>query len=187
MSEPSIFTRILHGRDPVRDHRRDRERVRDPRHRAQGAGAPAGDPEVARSTATSSSSPRAIPTCWPSSSASRTRVAAEHSDGDFRLVFNTGAGAGQTVFHVHAHVLAGDLDESEPRCLTRTTIPHVERVYADGVAMVQLLGPQDRLLRVVEREHPERRRARARQRDHPDRGCRSRRRCARRSSTSCSR
>jgi phosphate starvation-inducible PhoH-like protein len=31
----------------------------------------------------------------------------------------------------------------------------VERVYADGVAMVQLLGPQDRLLRVVEREHPE--------------------------------
>ena len=32
--------------------------------------------------------------------------------------------------------------------------PTVERVYADGVAMVQLLGPQDRLLRVVEREHP---------------------------------
>ncbi|WP_417562452.1 PhoH family protein [Microbacterium sp.] len=30
-----------------------------------------------------------------------------------------------------------------------------ERVYADGVAMVQLLGPQDRLLRVVEREHPD--------------------------------
>ena len=33
--------------------------------------------------------------------------------------------------------------------------PIVERVYADGVAMVQLLGPQDRLLRVVEREHPD--------------------------------
>lgn len=32
--------------------------------------------------------------------------------------------------------------------------PSVERIYADGVAMVQLLGPQDRLLRVVEREHP---------------------------------
>lgn len=30
----------------------------------------------------------------------------------------------------------------------------IERIYADGVAMVQLLGPQDRLLRVVEREHP---------------------------------
>ena len=38
-------------------------------------------------------------------------VAAEHSDGDFRLVFNTGPGAGQTVFHVHAHVLAGGLSE----------------------------------------------------------------------------
>jgi histidine triad (HIT) family protein len=38
-------------------------------------------------------------------------LAAEHSDGDFRLVFNTGPGAGQTVFHVHAHVLAGGLDE----------------------------------------------------------------------------
>ena len=38
-------------------------------------------------------------------------LAAEHADGDFRLVFNTGAGAGQTVFHVHAHVLAGALDE----------------------------------------------------------------------------
>jgi phosphate starvation-inducible protein PhoH and related proteins len=30
-----------------------------------------------------------------------------------------------------------------------------EHIYADGVAMVQLLGPQDRLLRVVEREHPD--------------------------------
>lgn len=39
------------------------------------------------------------------------QLAAEHADGDFRLVFNTGAGAGQTVFHVHAHVLAGGLRE----------------------------------------------------------------------------
>jgi histidine triad (HIT) family protein len=38
-------------------------------------------------------------------------LAAEHSDGDFRLVFNTGPNAGQTVFHVHAHVLAGGLHE----------------------------------------------------------------------------
>ncbi|WP_434969368.1 HIT domain-containing protein [Microbacterium sp. bgisy207] len=39
------------------------------------------------------------------------RVAIDYGDGDFRLVFNTGAGAGQTVFHVHAHVLGGGLAE----------------------------------------------------------------------------
>lgn len=31
----------------------------------------------------------------------------------------------------------------------------IEKIYADGVAMVQLLGPQDRLLRMLEKEHPE--------------------------------
>jgi histidine triad (HIT) family protein len=39
-------------------------------------------------------------------------LAAEQSDGDFRLVFNTGPAAGQTVFHVHAHVLSGKLNEA---------------------------------------------------------------------------
>lgn len=39
------------------------------------------------------------------------RVATELGDGQFRLVFNTGEDAGQTVFHVHAHVLAGGLEE----------------------------------------------------------------------------
>jgi histidine triad (HIT) family protein len=39
------------------------------------------------------------------------RLAAEHTDGEFRLVFNTGESAGQTVFHVHAHVLGGALPE----------------------------------------------------------------------------
>ena len=32
-------------------------------------------------------------------------LAAEHTNGEYRLVFNTGASAGQTVFHIHAHVL----------------------------------------------------------------------------------
>ena len=35
-------------------------------------------------------------------------VASELADGQFRLVFNTGEGAGQTIFHVHAHVLASN-------------------------------------------------------------------------------
>lgn len=39
-------------------------------------------------------------------------VAAEHGTPEFRLVFNTGAAAGQTVFHVHAHVLGGNLNET---------------------------------------------------------------------------
>lgn len=38
-------------------------------------------------------------------------IARERADGDFRLVFNTGELAGQTVFHAHAHVLAGSLEE----------------------------------------------------------------------------
>ena len=38
-------------------------------------------------------------------------LATEHSNGEFRLVFNSGESAGQTVFHVHAHLLSGDLEE----------------------------------------------------------------------------
>lgn len=40
------------------------------------------------------------------------QMATEHANGEFRLVFNNGETAGQTVFHVHAHVLAGKLEES---------------------------------------------------------------------------
>ena len=39
------------------------------------------------------------------------RIAEERGNGEFRLIFNNGASAGQTIFHVHAHVLAGELEE----------------------------------------------------------------------------
>ena len=32
-------------------------------------------------------------------------LADEHCGGEYRLIFNEGATAGQTIFHVHAHVL----------------------------------------------------------------------------------
>jgi histidine triad (HIT) family protein len=35
------------------------------------------------------------------------RVAKENGIRDFRLVYNNGAKAGQTVFHIHMHVLGG--------------------------------------------------------------------------------
>ncbi|MFT4299010.1 MAG: histidine triad nucleotide-binding protein [Aeromicrobium sp.] len=35
------------------------------------------------------------------------KIADEHGTGSYRLVFNTGADAFQTVFHCHGHVLSG--------------------------------------------------------------------------------
>ncbi len=39
------------------------------------------------------------------------QLAERYCDGEYRLVFNEGASVGQTVFHVHAHVLGGGLAE----------------------------------------------------------------------------
>jgi histidine triad (HIT) family protein len=39
------------------------------------------------------------------------KLATEFSNGEFRLVFNNGASVGQTIFHVHAHLLSGQLEE----------------------------------------------------------------------------
>jgi len=42
------------------------------------------------------------------------KLADEHAGGQYRLIFNTGERVGQTVFHVHAHVLSTqDGDSSE--------------------------------------------------------------------------
>ncbi|GAA1565386.1 histidine triad nucleotide-binding protein [Leucobacter aridicollis] len=34
------------------------------------------------------------------------QLADEHANGEYRLIFNNGSSAGQTVFHVHAHLIA---------------------------------------------------------------------------------
>jgi histidine triad (HIT) family protein len=39
------------------------------------------------------------------------QLADERTGGHYRLIFNTGERSGQTVFHVHAHVLGGNLTE----------------------------------------------------------------------------
>jgi histidine triad (HIT) family protein len=39
--------------------------------------------------------------------AAATAVAAAEGLNDYRIVYNTGTSAGQSVFHVHAHVLGG--------------------------------------------------------------------------------
>ncbi len=48
-----------------------------------------------------------------------------------------------------------DNQEPQERRLNAPPPESVEKIYADGVAMVQLLGPQDRLLRMLEKEHPD--------------------------------
>lgn len=53
-----------------------------------------------------------LATLEPGTMADLVAAAAEVAEGeglggDYRLVFNTGAGAGQTVFHTHLHLLGG--------------------------------------------------------------------------------
>lgn len=43
--------------------------------------------------------------------AAASSLAEEFCGGQFRLIFNTGPDSGQTIFHVHAHVLGGRLGE----------------------------------------------------------------------------
>lgn len=40
------------------------------------------------------------------------QLATEHANGEYRLIFNNGETAAQSVFHVHAHVL-GNLEENK--------------------------------------------------------------------------
>lgn len=110
MSEPSIFTRILAGEIPA-EILAETENVFAIRDIAPQAPVhllvipkTAAYRNVAELTA-------GDPALLAEMVALANTLAAEHADGDFRLIFNTGPGAGQTVFHVHAHVLSGGLAE----------------------------------------------------------------------------
>ncbi len=111
MSEPSIFTRILNGEIPA-EILAETDRVFAIRDIAPKAPVHLlvipKTPEYRDVTELAAADPALLAEVVEVAQ----RLAAEHSSGDFRLVFNTGAGAGQTVFHVHAHVLSGDLDET---------------------------------------------------------------------------
>lgn len=109
MSEPSIFTRILGGDIPgeilletervfaIRDINPQAplhalvipktEQYRDVTELA------AGDPQLLAEVV-----------------AAAKAIADEHANGEYRLIFNNGPSAAQSVFHVHAHVL-GNLPE----------------------------------------------------------------------------
>ncbi|MBS0024693.1 HIT domain-containing protein [Microbacterium paraoxydans] len=111
MSEPSIFTRILNGDIPgeilldagrvfvIRDINPQAplhalvipktEEYRDVTELA------AGDPGLLAEMV-----------------AAAKRIADDHANGEYRLIFNNGASAAQSVFHVHAHVL-GNLEENK--------------------------------------------------------------------------
>ena len=110
MSEPSIFTRILQGEIPAEiiAETENAFAIRDVAPQAP----------VHLLVITKSQEYRNVVELAAGDSALLAEVvglansvAAEHADGDFRLVFNTGPGAGQTVPHVHGHVLAGGLAE----------------------------------------------------------------------------
>lgn len=111
MSEPSIFTRIFNGEIPgeivvetdkvfaIRDINPQAplhmlvipktEQYRDVTELA------AGDPALlAEMVATAK------------------QIAEEHANGEYRLIFNNGPSAAQSVFHVHAHVL-GNFEENQ--------------------------------------------------------------------------
>jgi len=111
MSEPSIFTRILNGEIPA-EVLGETERVFAIRDIAPQAPVhllvipkTAEYRDVAEIAA-------GDPTLLAEMVSFAKELAAQHiDDGDYRLVFNSGPNAGQTVFHVHAHVLGGGLNE----------------------------------------------------------------------------
>ena len=110
MSEPSVFTRILAGEIPAEIlHETDRLFVlADIAPRAPVHLLVIPKTQQYRTVAELAA---ADPALLAEMVGLATQLAKQHGDGDYRLVFNSGVGAGQTVHHVHAHVLAGALAE----------------------------------------------------------------------------
>jgi len=71
----------------------------------------AGDPDLLAEIVATASALAGDPDVFRSDDGADLTQRADGAGGEFRLVFNTGASAGQTVFHVHAHVLGGLLQE----------------------------------------------------------------------------
>jgi histidine triad (HIT) family protein len=84
VTERTVAFRDLHPQAPTHVLVVPRE------HYATAAELAAGDPQASAELVTSAAA-----------------VAAAERHEDYRLVFNTGPGAGQSVFHTHLHLLAG--------------------------------------------------------------------------------
>ena len=107
MSTDCLFCRIVAGEIPATIVHETESTRRLPRHQPAGADPRAGDPEGPPPDAAT------LATADPALAADLLRVAGLIAEAEgiagsgYRAVFNTGAGAGQTVFHVHLHLLGG--------------------------------------------------------------------------------
>lgn len=104
MSEPTIFTRILDGEIPgeIVDQTERVFALRDINPQAPMHFLVIPKTSEFRDVAALASGD---PTLMAEMVSLAGRVADAHSNGEFRLIFNNGASVGQTVFHVHGHVI----------------------------------------------------------------------------------
>jgi histidine triad (HIT) family protein len=116
-TEPSVFTRILHGEIPseIVLQTDDVFVIRDiaPQAPIHLLVIPK-TAEYADVTSLAEGDPRLLAHLVEVAKVAASQAGAS----DFRLVFNTGVGAGQTVFHVHAHVLAAPAQPIDERTMT---------------------------------------------------------------------
>ncbi len=94
------------GRDPVGTAARGRPGRRVSRREPAGTDARPGDPARATSHRTRRSATTTA-SCSPQLFGALRRVAEDGGISDYRVVTNVGAGAGQSVFHLHVHLLGG--------------------------------------------------------------------------------